>query len=379
MIFNQKKDIKINFMNLILKLIIIISIVKQILTTSCEYDTPILQNNVCTVGGCTSSQFNESICKINNSVIQTQWLNNIIPVSSANYIYLDIITTLNGDLLIESSSFPEENKRLFYGLKKNGREFFNDTKTLTKTPYCSINTSLSRYEAFIFSIKLNGEEDNKEYLISVPKDDDKNLELYDFYQNIVYEEATQTFFDSQVFTFDSNAIKINSKDNYYILGICGRNWDPSENNYFYLIKFLFTSKDLNSNNPIISKTRTYSSKARIVSCFEIESNYIICFYQNELLHYVIGVYDQDLNNKISLSFVVGSSSIDDYFKAIHFRGNAGAFGYYNKNENENHFYISFKYYKNDTNSILDYFMSNLILKINKAGSLFTEILFNDQR
>ena len=131
-IFNQKKDIKINFINLILKLIIIISIVKQILTTSCEYDAPILQNNVCTVGGCTSSQFNESICKINNSVIQTQWLNNIIPVSSANYIYLDIITTLNGDLLIESSSFPEENKRLFYGLKKMEENFLMTLKLLQK-------------------------------------------------------------------------------------------------------------------------------------------------------------------------------------------------------------------------------------------------------
>ena len=173
---NEKKRITIFFFKFI-----IINLIRPILLTNCDYDTPILRSNECNAG-CTFLQIESNNCNINNPLIQTQWLNDIIQVSPANFTYLDIITTLNGDLLVEtsSSSSNQFNTRLFYGFKKNGRGYFIDKKTNKEINNYSINSINSRFESFLFSIKLNDKNDDNEYLIIIAKDSSRNIELYDF-------------------------------------------------------------------------------------------------------------------------------------------------------------------------------------------------------
>ena len=121
-----------------------------------------------------------------------------------------------------------------------------------------------------------------------------------------------------------------------------------------------------------------SSQARIVSCFETEKNYIICFYQNVSLEYVIGIYDNDLKNKTFLT--IGSSDEFNefiFFKAVHFTGEVVAFGYYIYNGEESHLYMQFKKYDNITNSISNYFISNPLIKIDKGGNLTNTTRYND--
>ena len=93
----------------------------------------------------------------------------------------------------------------------------------------------------------------------------------------------------------------------------------------------------------------------MVSCFETVSKNIICFYQNISFDYVIAVYDYDLNNKTFLNLVKGSDIETTFYKAIHFSGEAGAFGYYiyNQSNDDHHFYIQFKIYNEENNSFSD--------------------------
>ena len=358
-------------------LIIIIIIVKnkKILLTQCPYDTPLLKSNNCFEGYCKSTLFTSKTCTINNTLIKTQWFDNILPVSNYNFTYVDIITMSNGDLLIETSSYPSQNKRIFYGIKKNGRPYFKNITTFKESTNYTIITSKDRFESFISKIKLNGSVDDKEYIISIPKDAGKNFELYDFDNNIIYEKQAQSFFKSlAVFSFDGSVIRLSTINSYYILALSGK---LSGINYFCLIKLLFTSVDFINNDPVIEIVKTKSSNSVSVSCFETTSQNIICFYQNVSLDYVIAVYDYNLNNKTFSKLIEGPNSNNIFFKAIHFTGETGAFGYYIYNGTESQFYIQFKSYNKQNNEFSNFFNDISLIKIDKALNLENGTLLND--
>ena len=372
--FYQMK--KISNINCLFIYYILINFFKLTFSTECGYNNPILKDNNCTEGQCSPEEFQSKICIINNPFIKVQWFNNIIPISTINFTYVDNLIMSNGDLIIETSSYPGQSKRMFYGLKKDGRPYFRHKEK--KTPYYTINTTKARYEGFIFSVKINGTKNNEEYVLSVPKDNDKNCELYDFENDRLYEVMSRTFFkNARVFSFDANAVKIASNSDYYILGVCGLKYEPQETNHFYLMKLLFKSKDIAKFNPIINSTKTYSSNSKFISCFESKSKYIICFYQDISLYYVIGIYDQNLNYLTSKNITQGSSSQTNFFKGIHFKDDAGAFGFYSINNEENIFYIILKAYDSINNRIYDYIGNIPLISINKGEKSITEGLLND--
>ena len=361
------------------KILILFIKIEHFSFDSCSYDAPFLKNQKCFEGYCSPQDFKDNKCSFNNTIIETQWFNNILQVSTENYSYIDIITMLNGDLLIETSSHPKRLRREFFGIKKNGRPYFMD-KENKETTNRTIDTSYWRFESYIFGIKLNGTTDEEEYLVSMTKDHTNCIELYDFKNNITYEKVIKTFFfNLQVLTLRTSIIKLRTDDDYYILPICGILYSPNKSTNFYLIKFLFTSEDIVNNDPIVGKVKTASSESRTVNCFQTNKNYIICFYQNATLDYIIGVYDYDLNNKASLNIYKGSSGIDIFFKSVHFKGEVGAFGYYyyDEEKKESYLYMQFKEFNNETNSISDYFKSLSLIKVEKAGNLSNITLHND--
>ena len=44
----------------------------------CDKTTPILKDGFCLLKYCTEEEYKNEICKIDNKIIKTQWLNNII-------------------------------------------------------------------------------------------------------------------------------------------------------------------------------------------------------------------------------------------------------------------------------------------------------------
>ena len=68
----------------------------------------------------------EENCSIDNSIIRTQWLNNIFIFNDENYRYGSFALNENGDLVIE---YSYNNKRLFFGLRSNGDFYFGNKPT----------------------------------------------------------------------------------------------------------------------------------------------------------------------------------------------------------------------------------------------------------
>ena len=187
---------------------------------------------------------------------------------------------------------------------------------------------------------------------------------------IMIQKYTSFFKTKSNYFSIASIFKLNIKDNYYIIGLMAQVLSD-ENDYFLLYKLAFNTIDIANNSPIIKIKKLKSFYETIVSCFESENNYIICFYHATLTNYSIIVLDNELNeikNKtIAPVYIRGI-----FYKCVHFKGNAGAFLYYDSDSN---IIVEFKEYNNE--DIIDYFNLNPKIKIKNYNNYYNNVKLND--
>ena len=334
--------------------IILLLEIKFCLFSECERTTPFLKNNIC-VSSCTTEELNTGICTIDNEIIKTQWLNNIINIGGQNYLYINIETSENENLYCLVSGYPKSNVRIIYILNKEGYGLFNKTNPFINLTINDPNVK-GRYESEISTIKL--ENDNKEYILSISKTS-QFVELYDLYENnIFFNDVSSNFGQSSgIFTVVGPHLKLHSYDNQniYLFGILGSEYTSNNTkNYFYLIKAKFTYLDISISLPIIDIKKIECSESKIVSCFETKNNFIICFYNSPNYEYIIIVYSKDLIEKTKLVIYTGNSDEgyeDLFFKCIHFYDETGVFSYFQNKESQ---MISFQFLKySEENNLIE--------------------------
>jgi WD40 repeat protein len=143
----------------------------------CNKTEPILKDNYCQLIYCEQSKFNTNECSINNTIIKTQWLNDIIRISDDYFRYINVVSNKNGDIFIETSPVTQSSKRIFYGLKTNGRFYFQNEDT----PFYILNEmdrGLKRHYSELYNIVLSNDQ---EYLLSISTEG--YVEIYDFDNN----------------------------------------------------------------------------------------------------------------------------------------------------------------------------------------------------
>ena len=170
--YNQKEIFLISYFSI--KFLFLFQLIIPIIH-GCDVDKPFLKGDSC-IGYCSEMELKEKTCKIDNDIINIQFLNNIIWIGDTNFRYVNIVSYSNKDMIIETTSKPGNSKRMFFGIRKNGRGLFY--KNGNYTYYYSIeasgqtgNTGNIRHEAEIFIATINGgENDGKEYLVSIGND-----------------------------------------------------------------------------------------------------------------------------------------------------------------------------------------------------------------
>ena len=129
----MKKKIKIRKLLLINFILILITI--KLSSSECDNrENPILlqSNGACSLLYCTKEQYNNNTCIIDNKIIKTQWLNNIIVFGEKNCRFTKIAKYLNTSMIVFSAINPGDSlSPFFFGLKNNGRPLFikNDKET----------------------------------------------------------------------------------------------------------------------------------------------------------------------------------------------------------------------------------------------------------
>ena len=369
-----------NTNKLLLKNFLLLIIIHYCSLEKCtEKNNPFLLDNEC-VQTCQEEEINSNLCIIENEIIKTQYLNNIIYINGVKCIYFNLVVSKNNNLYYLLSSYPKSKNRFLYLLNNEGyglinkeNPFFNATLNETWT--------VGRYESDIFIIKLLSDSDNNEYLLSLSKSN-QYIEIYDFVSNNVYFQRAEIVLGnniSNIFTVVGTNLKLKKTNNTYIIGLLA--YTSNTNNilnvpYFYLEKVNFTSLDIANNKLLYDSIRIESSKAKIISCYETSNNYIVCFYQNPELQYIMIVYDYYLNEKTNITIEQGFSKEGNenlFFKCIHFFENTGVFGYFNDDDDDDNPIIIFKFkkYSDINNEITDYYRTVPQISIN-------DIFFNNK-
>ena len=152
--FNKKFT---NYIIIYFKILIFLIGIFNILSDECEKSNPFRRSGGCSLQGCTDEEFQSNDCYVDNSIINTQWFNNIISISEIGFNYVDIVKASNGDLIIitNTDSSNEENKfkRNFYGIKNNGHKYYIGPETSEDSTFYQFTTNNVRAQGNIFPIK----------------------------------------------------------------------------------------------------------------------------------------------------------------------------------------------------------------------------------
>ena len=366
----------------ILRIIIVFKYINYIVS-ECPKEMPFLLNGNC-IEKCINTD-NSSECILNNEILKTQYLNNIIDIGTHDYHYINIITTETDDLIYLTSCYPKNNTRILFGLNKKGNGYFTLESKNSKNNILEINDSnkVGRFESQIYMIKLYNS--NNDYLLSVGKCN-QYIELYDLQNSKIYFRSLEEIFANiniKVNTYQEigTILKLkNSNSNTYIIGFLLTEYSCPfpQYNFFYLIRIEFTDLNINDNKPYYqikricysnnspyvsetcsSCTNNRISNSAIFSCYETTTFYIICFYQNYKNNTLMTVYSEDLNYK-NETIIYSSNSIYKFFKCIHFFNNTGIFAYFD-NEDIPLINFQFKEYNPTSNTITSHY-KNLTLE-----------------
>ena len=293
-------------------------------------------------------------------------INNIIELGGEGFRFSHFSLNSKGDMIIDTTSFPGNNERRFYGIKRNGRPYFFDENNI-ETPYRILfakdleNTNQKKTYAesnFIILSKQKTEEP-KEYLLSF-SGADNYIELYDFDNNKIWFGRTTEVFGntitSEVNTFIKSKSTIYDNYNYYV---AYNYYDDLTSNYrIYLGRIFFTSTDVSAGYHIdTGSIKTIVNKAT-ASCFETELKRAICFYQNYINHnFDILTLNEKLFNesyytRLMDEDIIPSIDYNHFFKAIHFKQEIGIFVFFISESDVNPI-ISVKYCEDD-NLFYDY-------------------------
>jgi hypothetical protein len=266
-----------------------------------------------------------------------------------------------GDMVVETTCYPEARKRMFFGLKENGRPFFKDQSNNKDTPYYSINVegeNYKKFEAVGLIIKLNNNGNNgKEYFFSISKLE-CNAELFDFDNNKVYTKLVNSFttlFNTNTLRNALMPLSNSNSENYYIFGFSS----------LFPNKFRLQKHKFNSLNNF-STDKTYTDKmvetdqesyGNQISCFLTVKKLVICFYltkNNNDISFNIVKYNENLQDKKELVFPSYLNYDTTFLKCIHLKGEIGVYAYYLY---KNNFFYPVFLFKEFTTSFVDYLPS----------------------
>ena len=196
-----------------------LNIIRYCLFETCNNrDNPYLFNGKECVKSCEEEKIKSNICILDNEIIKTQYLNNIIHFKEEHAEYFNFEISEENNLYYYLSEYPKSNVRILYMLNNEGYGLLNRNDPIYNNNINDPSTS-GRYESDIFTFHLLSDTNNKEYLLSLGKSNSL-MEVYDFHENNTYFIKTCDFFLlSNIFSIVGTHIKLKNKKNNYIIGL----------------------------------------------------------------------------------------------------------------------------------------------------------------
>ena len=321
------------FIKLSIKIVIFQLAIRNSIEDQCNISAPIKKSdNLCYLTYCSEEQFNMNVCIIDNSIIKTQWLTNIITIGEKNFKYISLTISSKNDLFLHITSSNNNNdiNNYFFGLKSNGRPYFNINGNYSTI--INIFSEKPRQNGEIINLKVNNNEE-KEFLMSIGKDN-YNAEIFDFETyNATTFSTSKDLTEYGIISKEFAILKFIENNNYYyILSFSMKNNSINNDGYFNVFQkynFIYNSNnnkiEYNISNNILKAT---SKKIFISSCYITNDKLIVCFYFHINNNYTATIFDTNLKEKNTFDFGQPSYKDDIFFKCIHLKDEIGIFYYF---------------------------------------------------
>jgi hypothetical protein len=165
-----------------------------------------------------------------------------------NFRYLSFASYSNGDMIFSSTANPNSEKRIFYGIKKNGRPFFKNETSYFYSMSKIGASGEEKFESDSLVIKLS-DGSEKEYLISTGKGN-SYAEIYDFENNETYKKSMDNFAKNNVVSLRNMGIFLlsNTSGHYYLFGFIIKESDSLK--YSLQIHNFNTIENFNKNKTL---------------------------------------------------------------------------------------------------------------------------------
>ena len=300
----------------------------------------------------------DTACPNGVTITDTNCFNNLIIIQKY-YRAAQFATNKEGNMIIEYSNDESgrDGYRLFYGLKKDGRHYFEDDNPIKIINLTPSGGHRGRYESRNLFVSTEDDIDkNKQYLFSTSSYESLT-ELHDM------EEGTHSVTDTiplwniiDIFSYQYSLLEI-QKDNKNIY-FCvftqhetyqieityddGHKEWKDHSRTFTIKKYKFGSSNLEDFNEMFSLNNTNNFNNRIISSFIIEdAELLVVFYMkrvdtnNQIAQYAFIFYDYNLNQKNEK--LLSGNDIEDpragegiFFKGLSLKNNYASFIYYTK-------------------------------------------------
>ena len=336
---NKRCIIKFYFK--ILKIIISLNIFYSILS-DCPTESPILKDNICTSIYCSEEQFKSGECQINNTLVKTKWLNNIIKFENTNG---DNFLTINDDLskIVFSTTLANNRDRIIYALDKNQLYIFKNESNYPISFISKNRLSYQNKEIASGELHIINKDDNSFLFLIGNENSDIQILNLDSYEDD-YEFITQSDFlnGTKIINGISSYCKL-VNDKLYTAIITSSGGEGSTN---YCLSFY--SHILSVENDKLKLNYNYQNtindiKGEYASCFlDNDNNYFSCFYLNQQNKYVISfikINEAEKYFEIMDPIVIGSpsESIENklyFLKGIKLDEELSVYAYYTGENNE---------------------------------------------
>ena len=157
---------------------------------------------------------NTHTCFTDKQISNTNCFTDIIKFDQKKYRAGHAIVTRNGELFIEYSLDIDSSERLFYGLKKNGRNYFSDNSYIKTVNVGDDEGVRNRYESMNRIARLkNSAEDGKEYILSISTYRTV-LELYDIETFNSKVKNSIKYLKHQIFSFQFPVLEAKHNNEY---------------------------------------------------------------------------------------------------------------------------------------------------------------------
>ena len=300
-------------------------IIKKISCT-CDEETPFNRNNTCSETPCSDSE-SDNECFIDNDLIKDQWITNLIKIGPENYTTIDILKTDKNELIVLSSTVPEDGRIIFYGLNSKGNYYYsNQIKNIT-FPY-------ERKKAFNTLVNLA----NKQYILSVAIGNEKTEIINYENTSLVVNDSIYALYHLNISSYRSTLFELLPDENGTIYFLFSYITSPKKGSDKKNITYRKISLFLSGNKLKIEnkgKITNYTKDVEMTSCIQAKNGYIVCFYvSNDSLLYLIEMNDNfTLYNLTEINNVTGFEN--SFHKCIKFKDNIGVFSNFElNNENE---------------------------------------------